>query len=299
MRAMAFGEYGGPEVLQPIELPMPQLQGDEVLIKVETAAVNPADGKWRSGMFSAFAPVQFPHVPGYDVAGTIVQGEGHKPGDRVVAMLDTFQKGGYAEYAKVASGSVAPIPDDLSFELAAALPTAGLTGLQAIEKMLDVQAGQRILITGALGAVGQVAVHFALERGAQVIAGVRVDQAEAALAKGAAEVAILGAPWVGQKFAHVVDTIGGSEVAALCEHVQEGGRVVTVATTPIPADTLPVIPEFFGVEPDGAGLARLVRAAASGALPVAIGRVFALEEAAEAQIAVEAGGTGGKVILKL
>lgn len=139
MRAISFSRYGGTEVLEMTEMPAPEPEAGELLIAVRAAALNPADGKWRSGMFQSFAPLPFPHVLGYDVAGTVAKGDGFTPGTRVAAMLDTLTKGGYAEYAKVKASSIAAIPDDMPFATAAAIPTAGLTGLQMVETAVDAQ----------------------------------------------------------------------------------------------------------------------------------------------------------------
>jgi NADPH2:quinone reductase len=298
MRAMTYRTYGGPEVLEMVELPTPEPKQDEVLIAVRAAAVNPADGKWRSGMFRDIAPVPLPHIPGYDVAGIVEKGAGFAKGSRVVAMLDPLAKGGYAEYVCISATHVATIPDNMTFETAAAIPTAGLTGMQVVDKMLNVQAGQRVLVTGTVGALGSAAVYAALQRGARVIAAVRESQAAAARTRGASEVAVLGRSWMGEPFDWIIDSLGGSDVASLARHLKAGGRIAALSTTPIPPEGLPVTPEFYPVRPDGGDLSRLVKAVASGALPITVARVLPLTAAAEAQAAVAAGGIGGKIILK-
>lgn len=297
MRAIAFNRYGGPDVLEALDLLVPVPGPGEVLIAVRAVAVNPADGKWRAGLFREIAPVPFPHVPGYDVAGIVEQGEGVPAGARVAVMLDSFTKGGYAEYATAKAAHVAILPDAMTFETAAAIPTAALTGLQMVERAADVQPKQRVLITGAVGAVGHVALHAARERGARIVAGVRADQAKEARALGADEIAIIGEDWSGDGFDHVIDTLGGSDVARLCRHLAPGGRIVTAATRPIDPAGLPATPTFFGVTSDGTDLARLVFAVASGALTMPVARTLPLDRAAEAQAAVDAGGTGGKIVL--
>ena len=300
MRAITINGHGGPEVLELADIPQPQVEAGELLIAVAATGVNPADGKWRMGMFQSFAPVQFPHVLGYDVAGTVQHGDGFAPGTRVVAMLDPFQKGGYAELAKTRASQAAAIPDSMTFEAAAAIPTAALTGMQMVEKALDLQPGQHVLVTGAVGAVGHVALYCAKQRGAIVTAGVRATQAQEALRNGADNVAVLGeGEWDGASFDHVIDTVGGEVVARLCKHLEAGGRIVTAATTPIPTDGLTATPEFFGVTPDGADLARLVQLVNSGALSMPVAQVLPLEQAAQAQRLVDAGGTGGKIILRI
>ena len=133
MKAIVIHRYGGPEVLELADLPAPHPQAGEVLVRIAAAAVNPADGKWRAGMFQSFAPIGFPHILGYDVAGEVIGGEGFAPGTRVFGMLDPFHKGGYAEQVAVSSGTLAEIPEGMDFPTAAAIPTAGLTGLQMVD----------------------------------------------------------------------------------------------------------------------------------------------------------------------
>lgn len=298
MRAIVINGYGGPEVLESAELSRPVPGPGEVLVRVRAVAVNPADGKWRAGMFASFMPVGFPHILGYDVAGEVAGGEGFAEGARVFGMLDPQTKGGYAEYVVVSAGQLAAIPDGMDFPTAAAIPTAGLTGTQMVEKGLDVQPGTRLLITGAAGAVGRFAVHAAKARGAHVIAAVRDSQREAALALGADETVVLGGKeWGGQPFDHVLDTVGGADVGRLCRHLAPGGRILTAATTPIEVEGLAAAPEFFAVQPNGADAARLAEAVAAGKVEVPIARVLPLSEAAEGQRLVDRGGTGGKIIL--
>jgi NADPH:quinone reductase len=133
MRAILMDGYGGPDVLHLGATHIPAPGPGELLIRVAAVGVNPADAKWRSGMFKSFCPLRFPHIPGYDVAGTTEPG-----GMRVAAMLDSLRQGAYAEYAAATAEHVAAIPDELGFEAAAAVSTPGLTGVQMIEEHLNV-----------------------------------------------------------------------------------------------------------------------------------------------------------------
>ncbi|WP_313808468.1 NADP-dependent oxidoreductase [Sphingobium sp.] len=298
MRAIVINRHGGPDVLERVMMDMPAPQPGETLVRVAAVAVNPADFKWRAGMFQAFMPVTFPHVLGYDIAGEVAGGAGFSPGTRVFGALDPFRKGGYAEYVAVPAEYLREIPDGLDFPAAAAIPTAGLTGLQLVERGVDLQPGQRVLITGALGAVGRFALHFAKARGAHVVCAVRAAHRDGVMALGADAVLALGEEdWRGAPFDHVIDTVGGEAVARLCAHLKPGGRIATAATTPIPAEGLPASPEFFAVRSCGSDLARLGQAVASGAIKVPVAQLIPLDQAAEAHRLVERGGQGGKVIL--
>jgi NADPH2:quinone reductase len=303
MRVIEFSGYGPPEVLKAGTRTFPAPMAGQVSVDVAASGVNPADGKWRSGMFRDMAPLSLPHIPGYDVAGIVsALGEGVDGvavGDRVVIMLHPFTAGGYAERVLAEAGSIARLPDALDLELAASLPTPALTGVQMIREYIRPDPGETVLITGALGAVGRFALQTALEAGAVVIAAVRADQVDEALLLGAADTIVIGQPVAaGVRFDHVADTVGGPDVAALCRFVGHQGRIVNVATTPIDPTDLPVVPTFMGVRPDGAMLASIVHALGAGRLTTLPVRAMPLGEAAEAQRLVEAGGLRARIVLK-
>jgi len=119
MKAIVITGHGDASVLASVELPLPTLQPGEVLVRIRAAAVNPADVKWRAGMFAAFAPVSFPHILGYDIAGEVIESQseeqGVAPGARVFGMLDPFRKGGYAEYAAMPADHLSLIPHGLDY----------------------------------------------------------------------------------------------------------------------------------------------------------------------------------------
>jgi len=299
MKAVMIDAYGGPEKLRIGACGKPVRSDGEILIRVAAVGVNPADGKWRAGMFAGFLPLSFPHITGYDVAGTVEAGDGFAPDSRVVAILPPLRQGGYAEWVAAPIENVAPIPETLDFAAAAAIPTPGLTGVQLIEEQLDVQLGHRVLVTGATGAVGRFAMFAAKARGATVIAAVRAAQREAARALGADTVLTLGAEdWDGLTFDRVADTVGGAQVARLCRHVAADGVIRTAATTPIPSEGLPVEPAGFAVHADAGRLAALAAAVAAGEIAVLIAHILPLDEAQQAHRLLEAGGVGGKIILR-
>jgi len=302
MRAVQFDQYGDADVLHVAEVPTPVVGPGEARVRVAATGVNPADPKWRQGMFQSFAPVPFPHVLGYDIAGTLdAVGEGVSGvtrGDRVVAMLNNFTKGGYADYAVLPAADLAPIPEGMDFAAAAALPCAALTGVQVIDEHIRPSAGQTILITGAVGAVGRFMTFAAVRRGVRVVAAVRARHAAEARALGAAEVVVLGEEWPGAPFDHVADTVGGPEVARLCRHVAPGGVIGTVATTPIDPAGLPSEPVFIALHNDAAELAKIAGLVAAGEITMPIARRLPLSAAAQAHRLMEAGGLGGKIILE-
>ena len=299
MKAVVIEGYGDESVLRYVERPQPKLAEGTTLVRIHAIGVNPADGKWRSGMLQQYVPLTFPHILGYDIAGEVVESDVFAPGDAVVGLLDVFAMGAYAEYAVAPSATLCRKPQGLSWETAAAIPCAGLTGTQLISRALEVEAGQRVLITGALGAVGRFAMAEALRRGAEVVAAVREEHRVEARALGATGTLVLaGGAWEGGAFDRVADTVGGADVARLCRHLAPGGRIATVATTPIPAEGLAAEPQLYGVQQNGPGLQDLCDSVAAGRITVPVSIVLPLSEASEAQRLTAAGGLGGKVVLR-
>jgi NADPH2:quinone reductase len=174
MRAAAIDRFGGPEELTPHRLPVPVTEANEVLIAVATAGVGGWDAEMRAGWWPSGRP-RFPLVLGSDGAG-IVAAVGSrvrrfKPGDRVYAYSFASPKGGfYAEYVVVEGQGVAPLPAGLDLEHAGAVPTIGLTALQGIDEALRIKEGEAVIIHGAAGGVGHLALQFAKFRGARVLA---------------------------------------------------------------------------------------------------------------------------------
>ncbi|MEO7914958.1 MAG: NADP-dependent oxidoreductase [Novosphingobium sp.] len=302
MKAVNFSQYGTPDELRVSEVATPSPGLGQVLIKVHAAGVNPADWKWRAGWFAAHAPVALPHIPGYDVAGTIEQVgpdvTGFAPGDRVFAMLDAFTKGGYAQYAACDVALVARVPAGMDFPTAAALPTPGLTGCQMIAEHLPKGSGP-ILITGACGAVGRFALYQARQLGVRCIAAVRASQIDQALALGADEAIALDDPATPiPSVGFIADTVGGAQVARLAGGLAAGGKIITVSPTPIPPEGLATTPVFIAVHPDAAMLERIAGAVAQGEITLADLRLLPLADAAEAHRRLEAGAVGAKLILQ-
>ena len=189
MRAVVLHEYGGPEKLKfEDNVPEPQISGSTVLIAAAAASVNPIDWKLRSGMRQKDSPLSFPAILGRDVSG-IVRAVGanvkhFKAGDRVLALSNAT----YAELVAVNDSDLAHLPDGVDLANAAAIPLISLTGDQLVRLAANVQKGQFVLITGALGSVGRAAVHTAKKIGAQVIAGVRGKEMDDARSLGVSDV---------------------------------------------------------------------------------------------------------------
>ena len=168
IKAVRIAKYGGSEQLKYEEVPMPRLGPDRVLAKVRYAGVNPVDWKIREGYMKQVSPASFPLTLGQDFAGEIVLGGDTGPfrmGERVFG----FGNGTYADFTAAAITLIAAIPEKVDFAVAAALPTPGITALQAIRDHAQPKPGSRILIHGAAGSVGSFATQIAKLWGAQVI----------------------------------------------------------------------------------------------------------------------------------
>src|SRR5579863_4539381 len=219
MRAVMLYEYGGPEKLKfENDVAEPQISGATVLIAAAAASVNPIDWKLRSGMRQKDFPLSFPAILGRDVSGVVRAVGGNvkhfKVGERVLA----FTNATYAELVAVDDSDVTHLPDGVDLADAAAIPLIALTGDQLVRLATNVKEGQVVLITGALGSVGRAAVHTAKKIGAQVIAGVRGKDLDAARSLGVSGVlaidddqAIANFPLVDA----IADTVGGTLAAEL------------------------------------------------------------------------------------
>jgi NADPH:quinone reductase-like Zn-dependent oxidoreductase len=300
MKAVVLHEYGGPEKLKLEDVPDPVAGPGEVLVRVAACSVNPIDFKLRSGSYRDYFPLQLPVILGRDISGTVraigPDVTGFAPGDRVMALGNHA----YAELAVVKAEDVAHVPDGLDLVEAAALPLVTLTGEQLISRGVQIQRGQTVLITGAIGGVGRTAVYVAKKAGAIVLAGVRKRQWKQASELGADEVLALDDEAAVQKLGFidaVADAVGGDTGATLLAKVKPGGVFASVVGPPQNArlhPTVRIAPVM--VVPDASMLGTLAEDFVAGRFKVPIDRMVPLADAAEAQAAAEKGGIG-KVLL--
>src|SRR6202522_2782286 len=236
MKAAVLHEYGGPEKLRfEDNVPDPQIRGGTVLIEAAAASVNPIDWKLRSGMRQKDFPLSFPAILGRDVSGTVramgANVKHFKVGDRVLALSNKT----YAELVAVDDSDVTHLPDGVDLSDAAAIPLIALTGDQLVRLATNVQKGQVVLITGALGSVGRAAVHTAKKIGAQVIAGVRGKELDAARSLGVSDVLAIDDDKAIEKFLMVdaiADTVVGEVAAKLIAKVKQSGSFGYTAVLP-------------------------------------------------------------------
>jgi NADPH:quinone reductase-like Zn-dependent oxidoreductase len=300
MNAVLLYEYGPPENLKYEQTNDPDFGDNEVLIRVRATSINPIDYKLRSGAAKARMPIEFPAILGRDLAGEVVavgrDVTGFPEGMWVMALAN----GSYAELAVAKTDVLAPIPDALGFEHAAALPLVVTTGTQLIERGVRPMAGQKVLVTGALGGVGRTAVHVARQHGAKVFAGVRSrEKAEAAKLLVDEVVGIDDEAEVGKlrDLDAIADTVGGTTIERLLPAIRNGGVLGSVLGKPPAADRYPIRVEAVMAQPDASRLYQLADDVARGNLVIPTARTMKLEQIAEAHRLAERGGAGGKIIV--
>jgi NADPH:quinone reductase-like Zn-dependent oxidoreductase len=301
MKAVQLFEYGGPDKLEyRTDVPRPEPGHGEVLVRIKATSFNPIDKKIRSGSAKDRMPITFPWIPGRDLAGEIVlagaQTDGFTQGQRVMALANHT----YAEYAVASIGILAPIPDGMDDQHAAALPLIVTTGSQLVERAVKIKRGQTVLVTGALGSVGRVAVFVAKQHGARVIAGVRASQLSAAASLGAAQVVALDDPKALSELADldaVADTVGGDVAASLLPLIKKGGVLGTVVSSPPAADKYDVQIVHIMSQPDAKRLGQLAKLNQQGEYEIPIAKVMPLSEVRQAHLLEDKHSLDGKLLL--
>ncbi len=305
MKAIEYIAFGKSDVLALKQADKPGIKEDEVLIKIKATTVNPLDMKIREGFMQKMMPVQLPFIPGSDAAG-IVESVGSnvtrlKAGDEVFA---TSFGGSYAEYIALKEGQVALKPVKVSFNEAAALAVPFATVYNVLIEVGNLQAGQKILIHGAAGAVGSIMVQTAKALGAYVIG--TASGAGVAMAKtfGVDEVI----DYKTQDFTKLVkevdfvaDLVGGETQSKSFSVLKKGGKLLSIVMPPSAelADKFGVTAQFVSLPPSYKKLEFGIKLLEQGKIKATIANVVKLEQAAQAQDMVSAGGVNGKVVLEI
>lgn len=306
MLAACFHRHGGPDVLHIRELPVPRPRANQWLVRVHAAAVNPKDVLLRAGRFRPLGGLRAPYLSGFDWAGTVVAGG--PEGLRLFGMLDGFRGGACAQYVVTDREHCAEVPDAVGFEQAAAVPLVASTSLQAMRDIAALRAGQRVLINGAAGGVGTVAVQIAKFLGAQVHA--------TASARNQARLRELGADEVSdyrelqhtlqsERFDVIFDVFGKLCLADARPGLSERGVLVT--TVPNIAHGLDIVRSLasrqrmrlVAVRSRRADLALIADLLSRGALTPVIDRVLPLAEIADAHRHLATKHAQGKVVLRV
>jgi NADPH2:quinone reductase len=314
MKAVVINQFGGIEKLSLQTRPIPDLDPDEILIHVESAGVGVWDPFEREGGFAKMFEIEpdFPYVLGTDGAGTIKavgsRVKKFKQGDRVYALSLMNPKGGfYAEYIAVNQDNTALIPDNLPTEQAGPMPVDAITALQGLDDALELKSGESLLICGASGGIGHLAVQLAKRMGARVLAVASRDDGVSLVKKLGADAAIDGRKddiiAAAREFAPdgldaVLLTTGGVAAEKSIESLRQGGRAAYPnGVEPEPKERPGLNIKSYDGRPDQHVFDKLNRLIESGPFTVHISRIFPLERAAEAQRALVAHHLG-KIALK-
>lgn len=309
MRAISFASYGPADVLHSVHIPVPVPGPGQVLVRVAAAAVNPADWRVRRGDLRRFLRLRLPFVPGIDLAGVVEAAGAGVPqewvGRAVCAMQPAKAGGAYAEYAVVDLDHIAPAPAGHSLLVAAALPLCGLTALQALRRG-DLTAGQRLLVHGASGGVGTMAVQLGRVTGAEVTAVTSTRNVDVVTALGAHEVLDYTRqelPRAGD-FDVVLDAANHLPWRRAVSLLRPGGTAVSVNPT-----VGLLAPDWLAwtrggrrvhsvlVRSNGEDLTWLAERVSSGEVRPVVERTYPLAEATQAHLRSETGRVRGKLVL--
>jgi NADPH:quinone reductase-like Zn-dependent oxidoreductase len=288
---------GGPDSIEIIEVPVDEPGPGQVRVEIVGAAVNPVDLALAAGVFHRLGLVHQPDHTGlgWDFAGTVSAAgpDVDLPvGSRVAGLVDGFDRdfGTYAEQLTVPASDIALVPDGLDLTTAATVPLNGLAAAQLVDILGD-GAGRRLLVTGAAGAVGGYVIPLAQDRGWRVTGLARATDEKFVRSLGADFTTEATPGWDA-----VADGAALGEQAVAV--VRDGGIYVGVQPSAVPAGERGVTVHVVVTEPDGARLAQLLDAAASGRLPARVHAVVPLDQVAAAHRAVAQGGIRGKYVLQ-
>ncbi len=308
MLAISQSSFGGPDVLAAAEVDQPQPLPTEVLVRVHAVGVNPVEAAIRSGAFPLLGPPPF--TLGWDISGVVedvVPGtQRFRPGDEVFGMpFFPRAAGGYAEYITAPSRMLAHKPTSVGHVQAAAVPLVGLTAWQGLVEYSRIGPGQRVLIHGAGGGLGHLAVQIAKALGAYVIGTASVGKHDFVRQLGADDMVDYRADDFTEKVTDadvVFNVIGGDYGPRSIHCLRPGGTFITAVdrgNTALAEQVGAAGRRFVGVavEPDHVGLEHLAELVDAGRLRPHVEHVLPLTEAARAHRLIETGHTTGKIVL--
>lgn len=300
MKAILLTAYGDVDRFQlRDDVAEPTAGPNEIKVRMAGASINPIDWKLRSGVYHAYMPLQLPAILGRDASGTVVAVgpgvTGFAVGERVMGRVNAT----YAELVVGPTEAWTALPAGMDLVDAGAYPLVLLTGAQLIEDAVRPNRGDQVLVTGATGSTGRVAVFAAKAAGARVLAGIRAKHRSEAAALGADQVVALDdeadvarMPMLDA----IADTVGGETTQRLLGKLKAGGTLGSVVGEPQGARDRGLVVRAIMAHADSRRLAQLAGAVAEGKLVIPIVRRFPLAEAGQAQKLAESG-AGGKVLL--
>jgi NADPH:quinone reductase-like Zn-dependent oxidoreductase len=302
-QAIRIHQYGGPEVLKLEQVQLPEPKAGEVLIRVLAAGVNPVDWKITEGYMKSFLPVQFPYVPGRDIAGIVEEvGPDVTAFQKGQAVFGQSAHGGYAEYATASVNTLALKPDTLSFDEAATIPVGATTAWQGLFDHGNLQIDQSVLVQGAAGGVGLFAIQFARWKGAHVAGTASTSNVNFVRSLGAETVIDYTSTPVEQVIHDldlVFDTVGATTLESSLQAARRGGMLVTIAGQP-PEEKVRergVHVARFSAQVSSDLLSTFANLIDMGEVKVAVGAVFSLRDVGQALELSKSGHGHGRIVL--
>ena len=308
MKAAVIHEYGDSNVFKHEDVAMPEPGATEVLVKVHYASVNPFDCKVRAGYMKAHMPLNLPAILGTDMVGTVEKAGADvskfKKGDLVFGKANLGSNGSYAEYALAKESNVAYAPKNMPEREVAGLPVAAGTAWSVLVNIAGLKAGQKLLITGASGGVGIMAIQIAKSIGAYVIGTASKSNLQTLKTMGADEAIDYTEGDFSEKAKDVdvlLDTVGGETLSKAYKIVRRGGKLISLTgpTDKAAADKYGIEAQYLSVPSDGKTMEELAKLADSGKLKVLIDSEMPLGKISEAHALSESRKAKGKIIIKI
>jgi len=299
MKAILLTAYGDVDRLQLRDVAEPTVGPNEIKVRMAGASINPIDWKLRSGAYHAYMPLPLPAILGRDASGTVLAVGPGVTGFAVGAQVMGRVNATYAELVVGPTEAWTALPAGMDLVDAGAYPLVLLTGAQLIEDAVRPSRGAEVLVTGATGSTGRVAVFAAKAAGARVLAGVRAKHRGEAASLGADQVVALDDEADVARLPAldaIADTVGGETTQRLLFKLKAGGTVGSVVGEPKGARERGLVVRAIMAHADSRRLAQLAGAVAEGKLSIPIVRRFPLAEAGQAHKLAESG-AGGKVLL--
>lgn len=332
MKAIQIFKYNKQDISATlVEIAKPEIQADEVLVRIKAAGVNPLDNKITRGGVKMLVSHELPLTMGHEFAGIVEevgsQVQGLSVGDKVYGLMPTIKAGAFAEWAAVPASILAPMPEGLSYTEATSIPLTALTAYQALE-LMQVQAGKTIFISGGSGGFGAMAIPLAKARGLIVYTSGNAASRERVLALGADRYFDYRTEDYLQELKqvdYVIDSVGGAELSKQIKLLSSGGRIVSLNGMPngrlarsfgLPkwkqwllslvglsldrqAKRVGATYDFLFVQANGSQLKRITELIEKLGIRPTISKVFSLEEANEALQSIDKSSSLGKTVLTL
>jgi len=308
MKTVRIHEYGNVDVLRIEEMPVPQIAADELLIKIHAASVNPVDWMVREGYMKDMHMHKLPLTLGQDFSGTIEKVgnsvQGFKVGDKVFGRPSLERAGSYAEFIEVKASEVALMPKTITYDEAATIPVVGTTAWETLVNIARIKKGQRVLILGASGGVGSIAIQIAKSKECYVLGTTSNVNVDFVKRLGANEVI----DYTSQDFSKlfrdidvVLDTVGGTNQEKAFNVLKKGGILVSIVSKPNQeiANRIGVRCEYVSVGPNAHILNELRTLIEMGQIKPVIDKVYPLEDVKQALNYSQTGKARGKIVLEI